>query len=247
MRTKITTSHIGILLPLILTILSMVLFVSCDDNAPVAEDLYFSNIHVSRLYIDDASTYLDSNGGDIVASAAAQRTLVVAPPAWNEIIVSMTNVPLPAALPPTDMPYVSSHVPAFDPNATNVIYFSIQLPHDYLESSDIKFHIHIVYPDAGAGDSVWYFTYSWANVGDAFPAFTSATVVTTSTGVADEQDTVEIAAINGAGKQMSSMLLCSIQRSGALLTDTYANYVYLLSCDFCYQTDTIGSRQEAVK
>ena len=215
---------IGFLIALSALIILLVFpFVGCASYDPLPGDLYV--------------------GGTVGATG-----LILEPPAWDTLSVSMTNIPLPAALAPTDMPYVNSHVPAFDPDAINVMYFSAQLPHTYKEGTDIEFHIRVVYPDAGAGDSVWYFTYSWANEGDTFPGATATTIVSPSTGVADELHEIGIlAAINGAGKRIGSELLCSIQRSGTLGTDTYANYVYLISCDFRYQVDMLGSRQETIK
>lgn len=208
---------------LIMAALSAVSIAGCTISDPLPGDLYV--------------------GGTVGATR-----LVLNPPVWDNLAISMTNISLPVALAPTDMPYVNSHVKAFDPDAVNVMYFSAQLPHTYLEGSDIEFHIRVVYPDADAGDSVWYFTYSWANPGGTFPGATMTTVISPSTGVADELHEIGIlAAINGIGKLIGSELLCSIQRSGALGTDTYANYVYLISCDFHYQVDTLGSRQEGIK
>ena len=57
----------------------------------------------------------------------------------------------------------------------------------------------------------------------------------------------EIAEISGVGKEMSSMLLCSLQRNASQASDTYNGDIHLLEADFHYEKDTIGSREENIK
>ena len=161
----------------------------------------------------------------------------------------MGQIRPPVSLAPTWVTYKSSQLPAFSPTQVNVLYFTAQLPHSYLEGSDIEFHIHIAYPDANAGNSVWYFTYSWANMGDTFPAASdSGQVIVASPTTTDEHQLAElITAINGAGKEISSVLLCSIQRTGTHVSDDYPSNIYLVSGDFHHQIDTIGSRTRDTK
>ena len=162
---------------------------------------------------------------------------------YDDLSISMAQVRAPASLSPTWTPYKSSQVPAFSDTQVNVLYFSAQLPHSYKEGSNLEFHIHVAYPDAVAGNSVWYFTYSWANIGDAFPAPSSATVTKSSIGVVDGHQLIELKAdIDGTGKKISSILLCSIQRTGTHGDDNYGNVIYLVSGDFHYQIDSLGSR-----
>jgi hypothetical protein len=123
------------------------------------------------------------------------------------------------------------------------------LPHSYKEGTDIEFHIHISYPDNASGNSTWYFTYSWANIDGTFPApSNSGKVVVPSHTTADYHDIAQIiASISGSGKTVSSILICSISRLGADGTDDYDNGIYLVSGDFHFQKDTMGSRQQLVK
>lgn len=167
---------------------------------------------------------------------------------WDDLSIAMAQVRAPASLSPTWTPYKSSQVPAFSATQVNVLYFSAQLPHSYKEGSNIEFHIHVAYPDAAAGNSVWYFTYSWANMGDAFPVPSSATVTKSSIGIVDGHQLIELVAnIDGTGKEISSVLLCSIQRTGTHGDDNYGNVIYLVSGDFHYQVDTLGSRTITAK
>jgi hypothetical protein len=162
---------------------------------------------------------------------------------WDDLSIAMANAKVPAANAPTWRDYKQSQVPAFSATQVNVLYFSAQLPHSYKEGSNLEFHIHVAYPDAVAGNSVWYFSYSWANDGVAFPVASSTTVTKSSIGIVDGHQRMQIVAnIDGTGKKISSVLLCSIQRLGNSGDDNYGNEIYLVSGDFHYQVDSLGSR-----
>jgi len=186
---------------------------------------------------------------DLTITTGAVKTLVLDTPVYDDMTVSMANAKTPAANAPNWVAYKGSEIPAFSKSATNVLYFTAQLPHTYKEGTNLEFHIHITYPDTGAGNSVWYFTYSWANIDGAFPgASNSGNIVVPTHSTADFHDMAQIVTtINGAGKTVSSILLCSISRIGGDGSDDYDNVVYLVAGDFHYQKDTWGSRQQLVK
>lgn len=192
---------------------------------------------------------IDSVNDDLTIDTGTGNTVVFEPAVWDDMQILLSQARTPASLAPNWTPYKSSQVPAFSDTQVNVIYFSAQLPHSYKEGTDIEFHVHLAYPDNGAGNSVWYFTYSWANSGDTFPAPSdSGQVIVASPATTDyHQKTVIIYPINGVGKQISSVLLCSIQRTGTSLDDTYANVIYGVSADFHYQKNTLGSRERLTK
>ena len=192
---------------------------------------------------------VSADGRDLVIDTDGSHTLVLADPVWTDLSIAMAQVRTPASSAPTWIPYKGSQIPAFSPTQVNALYFSAQLPHSYKEGSDLEFHIHIAYPDNGAGNSVWYFTYSWANVGDTFPNATmSPQVVVASPATADYHQKAKIVAnMDGTGKTISSVLLCMIQRTGTHLSDDYASEIYLVSGDFHFAQDTLGSVTENVK
>lgn len=203
-----------------------------------------------NLFVEITHTKLiDSDGSDLYVDCGANQTMVLLQPVWTDLSISMAQVRAPASLSPTWTPYQGSQVPAFSASQVNVLYFSAQLPHSYLEGSDIEFHIHIAYPDNAAGNSVWYFTCSWANIDGTFPApFLSPLVVVASPTTTDyHQDPEIVANLDGTGKTISSVLLCSIQRIGTHGSDDYANVIYLVSGDFHFQMDTMGSRTMLIK
>jgi hypothetical protein len=186
----------------------------------------------------------DSTGNLVIS-----KHIILEDTVWDDLSIAMAQVRTPASLAPVWVPYKGSQVPAFSASQVNVLYFSAQMPHSYKEGSNIEFHIHVAYPDAVAGNSVWYFTYSWANIDDPFPAAAmSGQIVAASPGITDEHQLIElIASMNGTGKTISSVLLCSIQRTGTHDQDNYGNVIYLVSGDFHYEMDSIGSDTMSVK
>ena len=186
---------------------------------------------------------------DLTITTGAVKTILLSTPVYDDMQISMANVKTPASNAPNWVAYKESEIPAFSKTATNVLYFTAQLPHTYKEGTDLEFHIHIAYPDTGAGNSIWYMTYSWTNIDGNFPAASnSGNVTLVSPTVADRHTAPPIiATISGAGKTVSSVLLCSISRLGGDGSDDYDNVIYLVSGDFHYQKDTLGSRQQLIK
>jgi hypothetical protein len=234
-----------------------------NNNAPANELDVTGQVHATGNINTDSNVYASGNltlsgaylksntisARDLTVVTGSQKTLVLDTPVWEDMVVSMTNVKAPAADPPTWRAYLQSEVPAFSKDAVNVLYFSAQLPHSYKEGSDLEFHVHLSYPDATSGNSTWYLSYSWANINANFPAASSVTLnYVAAPGVADRHQMVTIApTISGVGKTISSVILCSIQRLGNVLADNYNNEIYLVSGDFHYQVDTMGSRQQVIK
>jgi hypothetical protein len=225
--------------------------VGINNTAPtqaldVTGNIYSSaNVSLSGAYIKTNQV----SARDLTIVTGSQKTLVLDTPVWDDLVVNMSNVKAPTANPPTWTAYKSSEVPAFNKDATNILYFSAQLQHTYKEGSDIEFHIHLSYPDNTSGNSTWVFTYSWANMGATFPLATSTgNVIIASPVTTDYHQLAQMATtISGTGKLISSVLLCSISRLGADLSDNYNNNIYLVSGDIHYQVDTMGSRQQLTK
>lgn len=207
------------------------------------------NVAGSKVYYNCYAGINTCPSMDLLVTTDTGRTLVLVPPVWEELSIGMVQVREPTSLAPTWTSYKGSQIPMFSPTLVNALYFSAQLPHSYKEGTDLEFHIHIAYPDNNVGSSVWYFTYSWANVGDTFPVQTmSPQVIVASPTTTDAHQRAEIVAImDGTGKTISSVLLCMIQRTGTHGSDDYPSGIYLLSSDFLYQIDTLGSRTMTAK
>lgn len=138
----------------------------------------------------------------------------------------------------------------FAKGADNVVYGSVQLNHDYKESSDIRAHIHVSYPTAAlatADTNVWELRYAWADISETFP--TATTVIVTNSGAItqNEHRIISFGSIAGAGMKVSSILAVAIERTGTDAYDVYDDIISFLGFDVHYQVDALGSSAETSK
>ena len=168
---------------------------------------------------------------------------------WEDLQVNISSVRVPAAAAPTWAAYKGSYILSFAGNADNIIYFTAQVQHAYQQGSNLEFHIHYVPEDNAAGNVRWNFTHSWANMGAAFPGETTVTTILATPEVTDQHTYGEIEdSLSGTGKEISSVLLCSLQREATHATDTYnAKAIYLTALDFHVEFDSNGSRTLSTK
>jgi len=160
---------------------------------------------------------------------------------FDDLQVSPYSAKLSANNAPTWFSYKGAQVLGFEDAKTEQVFFTVQLRHQYKEGTDLHFHLHVVYADGNTGNVDWTFTYSWANVHGVFPPEATINMQTPASGSADYNTIASIGDLSGTGKKMSSILICSLQRNGTAVTDTYANSVYVLSMDFHMEMDKPGS------
>jgi len=163
---------------------------------------------------------------------------------WDDMAIDINQVKLAGVSDPSPTAYKGGYVLAFDKNSDNIIYFNCQFKHSYAPETNIEFHIHVAYPDSNSGNSIWNFTYSWADIGSDFPSETEVLGVTLASPENQDRHTIHevVASISGTGKTgVSSILICSLQREGTNGSDSYNNDIYLISADFHYQKDELGS------
>lgn len=230
----------ALLIAVLVGLVSILVACTCD----VSSGKVYYNCEGNLLPCDD-STYnvgeTDNEWANGYFDNITTGSLTLSTPVESTIIIDMAAVRAPAALPPTWRPYKQSQLPGFSDTLINVLYFSVAMPSDYVEGTDISFHVHLVYPNAGIGDSVWYFSYCWANAGDEFPVVDSETVTIASPNVADRHQLANITdSIDGTGKEVSSILVCSIQRLGNHGDDNYTDEIYLSSAHFHYMKNRLG-------
>ncbi len=168
---------------------------------------------------------------------------------WDDQQVDISSVRLPVSGAPTWVAYKGGQVLSFSGSQDNVIYFTAQLSHRIKTGSNIEFHIHYVPEDNTAGNARWVFTHSWSNAGAAFPSETTVIQLLATPEITDQHVLGDIATtITGTGKTISSILICSLTRTGTHGDDTYdSKAIYLTALDFHFEIDTAGSRQENVK
>lgn len=132
--------------------------------------------------------------------------------------------------------------------------FVVQLPHSWKEGTIIYPHVHWLPKASKTGNVEWNLDYSWQNYDSTtplvFPTFSTSTVTVAGPFTANTHRITSLtggSGLNGTGKKISSILICRIWRNSSNAADTYADDAGLLSLDFHYQIDTVGSRAEYVK
>lgn len=142
----------------------------------------------------------------------------------------------------------------FSATVEEELYFEAQMPHAWMQGSDIEAHVHwIPSVNGGVGEDVsWGLEYTWATIGEVFGNTTIIYGDVNHLGedlIADKHYLTELGAISATGKTFSSMLLCRVFRdaTGAGGTDDYGSLAGLLEIDFHYQLDSLGSNEEYVK
>jgi hypothetical protein len=170
---------------------------------------------------------------------------------WDDLRITVNSVKVSTTNPPTWTSYKGSEILAFSDQAVEgneeIVYFICQMPHNWKEASTIIPHAHWVGEDNTAGNVRWLFTYSWANVGSAFPSETSLTV-DDANGDTDIHNIASFGNVSGTSKNISSILLCSLKRNSSHANDTFTSKdAYLLEIDIHYQCDGVGSDNETSK
>jgi hypothetical protein len=89
---------------------------------------------------------------------------------------------------------------------------------------------------------VWGVEYSFAALGQVFPAPTVATVVVPAPGVLNQHVAHNIATINGFGLQIGAQCAFRLYRLGGDAADTYTGNCFLHTVGVHYAADTLGSR-----
>ena len=145
----------------------------------------------------------------------------------------------------------------FDGANEQEVFFSVQLPHNWKEGSAIFPHVHWAPQTSGqAGNIVWGIEYTWVNYDAATPLAFPNTALITATSVAvngtanlNQHLITAFAALtpNSTQDKISSILMCRFYRKGTDVADTYNGSAAVLSVDFHYEIDAIGSRTEYVK
>lgn len=175
---------------------------------------------------------------------------------WDDLQVASMSVQLQGGADPAFAKYdddgsgsTGLYLYKFSASAVNEVFFTAQLPHRYKAGTDIKFHVHWLPDTTEARTSVvWRLEYKWVSIDDVAAANT--TVVDyehdgAAAGFTTDKHTISgVATITGTGKGESSMLVCRLARVGNTALDDYAGGAWFLGCDFHYQIEKLGTKDE---
>lgn len=167
---------------------------------------------------------------------------------WDDLRFSVSNTRLPGSKAAIPTLYQGTEVLALPTNQDATVYFQVQMPHTWVEGTDIEIHYHYALSANGAAnDSIrTVFTYSWSNINGTIPAPTTINITNDVSSKIDSTHYLkDLGVVSATGKTISSVLLCSITRD--VSEDNYSGSVYILYVDVHHLTDGKGSRQELVK
>jgi len=134
--------------------------------------------------------------------------------AWDDLRVPAERTKKIVSKEAKDQAYKGGVVIKFENNTDQGIAFAVQLPHPWLEGSDIDFHVHYVLPVSGSGAGAenikFDFTHSWANINSEFPTETSVPVILdVQDGTAHFSRKLEMGNLDATDKTLSSQIICS--------------------------------------
>jgi hypothetical protein len=189
---------------------------------------------------------------DLDIDCGTNKTIELQQVVYDDMRTPVNAVRLAGAQPPAETAYRGGMVLAFTDVADKSLYFNVQLPHEYKEGDDLEMHIHYALPTAGAGGGAenvkWDLTHSWSNIDAAIPVESTVnqTIDVQSLSANTHYRGQIVATISGTGKNISSMLICSITRDTGV-ANNYSDDVYVLEVDFHITKNTMGSRQAGTK
>jgi len=228
---------------------------STNDEDAIRFSTGNANVSIERMTIDSAgntkigdgvnNTYIEPDG-----SLSYEGTAV----RWVDLKVNVQRLTSRGVKPPGINDVVDLGAGPglftywFDNDTEEELFFTVQMPHGWLEGSDIKPHVHWV-GNTGSGNVEWGLEYSWANVNDLFSGTSiTLTAYTAISTYADYKHMLTpLGSMDGSGKKLSSILLCRIYRNATSGNDTFTQDSGLLQIDFHYQIDSDGSREELTK
>ena len=169
---------------------------------------------------------------------------------WDDLRVAASAVRIQGVLNVPDWDNIGGgdlYALAFDDEVMEQVFFTIQMPHNWKEGTDIHPHVHWMTEDDSAGDVRWALEYEWVNIDNAYVSSTIITGDDVSQRIALQHQIADLGDISGIGMTISSMLICRLYRDATAEADDLATDVYLLEFDLHYEIDSLGSRLEYEK
>jgi hypothetical protein len=199
--------------------------------------------------------------GDLVASSdiangplLVKRGLIAADggagstpsnPLWDDLRTSLVRAAVTTDPPTLTVFRGATMANSFNQDATQSVMFDAQIPHTWLEGSDVHPHLHWS-PGNSTSTLVvrWGLEYTWSNVNDPFPVSQTVYVNAPAAGVAYAHQIASFGALSGVGKRVSSVFSCRLFREGANAADTFPVGAFAISFDFHLQMSSDGTVNE---
>lgn len=169
-------------------------------------------------------------------------------PRWNDMWATDLLVPSGATAPDrVPLPGLTNlDANSFDGvNTVETLGGTFEMPHDYIEGSDIRPHLHWSGSSAAAGNIKWQLGYSVFNVNAEATAETVIAVTLANPGLGANSRAVikanEFPVISGAGIGIGTLIRFRIFRDPSDVADTYGADALLYQVGIHYEADALGS------
>lgn len=209
----------------VLLLIVCLMLVGCSASDPLTESIYFTNVYTDEI------NYSNPYWEELAVPAASMGSLL------NAESAPATNCQSGFAFLFVDEALAVDE---------KIIYFTVEMPHDYAEGTDVIPCVHFVFGSDEVGTCVrWRIAYSWANIGEDFaPATTIWALSDPANNNSLEHQATKFAPVSGTGKEISSLLLCLVSRNSSNASDDFTGMVSLLGASILYQKDSPGSTSE---
>ena len=224
------------------------------------DQIIFTTFGNERMRIDESgNTYIGNATDYIKFESNGSLTLHGAATVFDDLLVPVTSTTRGGSNDPSFSVYKTNGSGSqgvftywFSPSSEQELYFVVQMPHAWLEGSDIFPHVHwLVTSDLGSANVEWGLEYTWINIGETYGNTTIISayspIAASAPVTANKHALTQLPTISGTGKTLSSMLLCRVFRKVSSVNDTYPGSAALLQIDFHYEMDGLGSRTEFIK
>jgi len=123
----------------------------------------------------------------------------------------------------------------FDAASEEIILIIAQMPHSWIEGSNIKPHVHWQPTNTNTGNVNWSIRYKWVDIGETEPgSWETVSVLDPAEGTAYKHQITNVGIVDGTGHTLSSILTIFLSRKGADAADTYNTDALLKEFDIHY-------------
>lgn len=190
---------------------------------------------------------IDLNAGELQSGVGWVRIQ----PHWDDLRSPGTATTAAGAKQPSFLQFradgagsVGAYAYLFPPAIEREIFFTVQMPHSWIEGTEVEPHVHWSPNDNSAGTVVWALEYTVASVGDQFPLTTTTYAYAKASGVqydnligGFEPD------IDMTGQNLSCQIVGRLYRDATAVEDDYGLGAWFHEMDIHFQLDGLGSNQ----
>ena len=186
---------------------------------------------------------------DLTITTGAAKTAVLATSVYDDIIFPTVLGKLGEAATNPELHALFGNVQAYTFAINDLVYGSMEIPHNYKEGEKLDVHCHIITHGAEAGVEVRYSFEYW--IADSGEASTTTNTITSAdkalTNADGHHEYVDIGDITMTNFKIGACICFVFKRVALADGSNPANDPFVVSIGAHYAIDTMGSRSEATK